>query len=139
MLKRIDVLAIDLTWETLARKSPGKQERLVFRVKALFLLKNIFCLYFSPIAKLKQKSSFRFLKVLHDLNSELKGSCLNAFSNVNNLKSLNKEPNSFKNPSNSSCIDLFLTNRSKYFQNTSTSETEISNFHKLLKMLSWQC
>ena len=41
-----------LTWKTLARKNIKKQNRLVFRLKALFLLKNIFCLYFSPIAKL---------------------------------------------------------------------------------------
>ena len=51
---------------------------------------------------------------------------------VNNLKSLNKEPTCFKNPNNPSCIDLFLTNRSKYFQNTSTIETGISDFHKLV-------
>ena len=63
------------------------------------------------------------LLILGDLNSDLKDGCLNAFSNVNNLKSLNKEPTCFKNPNNPSCIDLFLTNRSRYFQNTSTIET----------------
>ena len=71
------------------------------------------------------------LLILGDLNSDLKDGCLNTFSNVNNLKSLNKEPNCFKNPNNPSCIDLFLTNRSRYFQNTSTIETGISDFHKL--------
>ena len=54
------------------------------------------------------------LLILGDLNSELKGSFLNAFSNVNNLKSLNKEPTCLKNPNNTSCIDFFLTNRSGY-------------------------
>ena len=72
------------------------------------------------------------LLILRDLNSDLKDGCLNAFSNVNNLKSLNKEPTCFKNPNNPSCIDLFLTNRSRYFQNTSTIETGISDFHKLV-------
>ena len=72
------------------------------------------------------------LLILGDFNSELKDSCLNAFSNVNNLKSLNKEPTCFKNPNNLSCIDLFLTNRSKYFQNMFTIETGISDFHKLV-------
>ena len=72
------------------------------------------------------------LLILGDLNSDLKDGCLNAFSNVNNLKSLNKEPTCFKNPNNPSCIDLFLTNRSRYFQNTSTIETGISDFHKLV-------
>ena len=37
-----------LTWETLARKNIKKQKRLVFRLKVLFLIKNIFCSYFSP-------------------------------------------------------------------------------------------
>ena len=70
--------------------------------------------------------------ILGDVSSELKDSCLNYFSNVNNLKSLNKEPICFKNPNNQSYIDLFITNRSKYFQNTSTIETGISDFHKLV-------
>ena len=72
------------------------------------------------------------LLILGDLNSELKDSCLNAFSNVDNLKSLNKEPTIFKNPNNPSCIYLLLANRSEYFQNTSTIETRISDFHKLV-------
>ena len=50
-LKRNEMLW-SLTWKTLARKNIKKQNRLAFRLKALFLLKNIFCLYFSPIVKL---------------------------------------------------------------------------------------
>ena len=38
------------------------------------------------------------LLILRDLNSELKDSSLNDFSNVNDHKSLNKEPTYFKNP-----------------------------------------
>ena len=45
---------------------------------------------------------------------------LNDFSNVNNFKSLNKEPTWFENPNNILCIDLLLTSRPSYFQNTST-------------------
>ena len=42
-----------LTWKTLAQKNIKKQKKVVFRWKALFLLKKyIFCLDFSPIAKL---------------------------------------------------------------------------------------
>ena len=72
------------------------------------------------------------LLILGDLNLETKDSCLNAFSNVNNLTSLNKEPTCLKNPNNPSCINLLLTNRSRYFQNTSTTETGISDFYKLV-------
>ena len=70
--------------------------------------------------------------ILGDLNSKLKDSCLNDFSNVNNFKSLKIEPTCFKNSYKPSCIDLFLTNRSRYFQNTSTIETGISDFHQLV-------
>ena len=70
------------------------------------------------------------LLILGGLNSELKSSCLNACSNIINLKSLNKEPTCFKNLTNPSCIDFFLTNHSRYFKNASTIETRISDFHK---------
>ena len=72
------------------------------------------------------------LLILGDLNSELRDNCLNNFSSVNHLKSLNKEPTCFENQNNLSCIDLFLTNRPRYFQNTSTIETSISDFHKVV-------
>ena len=42
-----------------------------------------------------------------------------------------KGPTCFKNPDNP-CIDLFLTNRPRTFQCTTTIETGISNFHKLV-------
>ena len=42
------------------------------------------------------------------------------------------EPTCYKNPDNPSCIDLFLTNRPGTFQCTTTIETGISDFHKLL-------
>ena len=64
------------------------------------------------------------LLILGDLNSELKDFLM--------LTSLNKESTCFKNPNNPSCIDLFYTNRSRYFQNTSSIETGISDFHKLV-------
>ena len=67
------------------------------------------------------------LLMLGDFNSELKYSCLNKFSNVSNLKNLNEEPTCFKDRNNPSCMDLFLTNNRRYFQNTSTNEIGISD------------
>ena len=52
-LKRNEMLP-SLTWKTL------EQRRLVFRLKALFLLENVFCLYFSPIAKLWPRKKIIF-------------------------------------------------------------------------------
>ena len=50
-----------------------KERKQACILKALFLSKNIFCPYFSPIVKLNNKKSqflsFHFLKVLQDLNS----------------------------------------------------------------------
>ena len=60
-LKRNEMLS-SLTWKTLARKNIKKQKKLVFRLKALFLLKKIFFFFFSPIANLwpRQKVIFEF-------------------------------------------------------------------------------
>ena len=57
---------------------------------------------------------------------------MNGFCNVNSLKTLNRGPTCFKNPSNPSCIDLFLTNRPQCFQQAYTIETGISDFHKIV-------
>ena len=70
--------------------------------------------------------------LLGDFNSEFSEPCLNDFCDIYNLKNLVKEPTCFKNPDSPSCIDLFLTNRPRTFQCTTTIYTGISNFHKLV-------
>ena len=59
MLKRNEILS-SLTWEMLARKNTKKHKRLVLRLEALYLVKNIFCLYFSPIPKLWSRKKVIF-------------------------------------------------------------------------------
>ena len=49
-----------------------------------------------------------------------------------NLHSLCQKSACYKNPEKPSCIDLFLTNSPKSFQNTQTIETGLSDFHKLV-------
>ena len=70
--------------------------------------------------------------LLRDLNVESSDPLLNDFCNVYNLFTLVKEPTCFKNPYNPSCIDLFLTNRPRSFQNILTIETSISDSHKMV-------
>ena len=70
--------------------------------------------------------------LLGDFNSEFSEPCLNDFCDIYNLRNLVKEPTCYKNPDNPSCIDLFLTNRPRTFQCTTTIETGISDFHKLV-------
>ena len=47
-------------------------------------------------------------------------------------KRLKKGALCFKNPNNPSCIDLFLTNTMRSFQETQLFETGLSDFHKLV-------
>ena len=68
---------------------------------------------------------------MRDLNSEVSENCLNSFCNDNSLKTLNRGPTCFKNSNNSSCIDLFHTNR-QCFQRICAIETGITDFHKMV-------
>ena len=72
------------------------------------------------------------IMLLGDFNVESLDQVLNVFSNVDNLFSFAKELTCFKNPYNQSCIDPFLTNRPRSFQNTLTIGTGISDFHKMV-------
>ena len=53
------------------------------------------------------------------------------FVTLSNFKSLVKEPTCFKSIDNPSCVDLILTNKSRFFQYTTVIETGLSDFHKL--------
>ena len=59
MLKGNETLS-SLTWEMLARKNIKKHKRLVLRLEALYLVKNIFCLCFSPVPKLWSRKKVIF-------------------------------------------------------------------------------
>ena len=66
-----------------------------------------------------------------DFNAEISEPNLASFYTFYNFKSLINKPTCYKNPHNPSCIDLILTNCPNYFQNSSTFETRLSDFHKL--------
>ena len=65
---------------------------------------------------------------MRDFNAEISETNLASFFTLYNFKSLI----CFKNPDNPSCIDLILTNCPNYFQNSSTFDTGLSDFHKLI-------
>ena len=69
--------------------------------------------------------------LIGDFNSEMGEKDMNEFCDLYNLKSLIREPTCYKNRNNPTCIDLMLTNREKYFQNSSTIESGLSDFHKM--------
>ena len=86
------------------------------------------------IAKGINTYSKKYEKILlmGDFNVGFTEANMAAFCNEYKLKALNKEPTCFKNNVNLSCIDLFLTNCLKSFENTLTMETGLSDFHKLI-------
>ena len=69
--------------------------------------------------------------LLGDFNSEMSETSMIDFCDTHNLNNLIKEHTCYKNPDNPSTIDLILTNRPKCFQNSTTIETGLSDFHKL--------
>ena len=73
--------------------------------------------------------------VTGDFNSEISEHDLASFFTFYNFKSLINKRTCYKIPDNSSCIDLILTNCLIYFQNSSTFETGLSDFHKLILTL----
>ena len=66
-----------------------------------------------------------------DFNSETSEPALRNFCDLYKLKNLVRERTCFKNPDNPSCIDLFLTNCSRGFQDTQVIEIGLSDFHKM--------
>ena len=69
--------------------------------------------------------------LLGDLNSKPAESAVSDFCQIYGCKNLIKDNTCFKNSEKHSCIDLIVTNRPKYFQNSLTLETGLSDFHKM--------
>ena len=71
--------------------------------------------------------------MLGDFNCDftIEGNKVLEFCDVYNLENVVKEPTCYKNPLNPTHIDVILTNRSKNFQDTTTIETGLSDFHKM--------
>ena len=70
--------------------------------------------------------------IVGDLNSEINEKSMHEYCNSYNLHSLYHKSTCYKNPEKPSCIDLFLANSPRSFQNTQTIETGLPDFHKLV-------
>ena len=55
-------------------------------------------------------------------NAQVSDIMLDSFCSIWNVKGLGKEPTCFKNPNNPSCIDVFLNNTIRSFQETQVFE-----------------
>ena len=80
---------------------------------------------------LDKYSGYEKILIAGDLNIDIEEEILQDFLFEQTLKNLVKEPTCYKSLDNPSCIDLFLTNSSSSFQNTTTVETGLSDFHKM--------
>ena len=77
--------------------------------------------------------------LLGDFNSEITENAMKEFCDTYNLKNLITEATCFKNPINSSSIDLILTNKIRSFQNTTILETGLSDDHKMVITILKTC
>ena len=69
---------------------------------------------------------------LGDFNACMGDFPMIGFCETHKLRNLVKHPTFFKNPKNSSCMDLLLTNKSLRFQTTNVVETGLSDFPKMV-------
>ena len=68
---------------------------------------------------------------MDNFNVEPNNTTMNNFCYICGSKNTVKDKTCFKNPINSTCINLFVTNRPKSFQESEVIETELSDFHKM--------
>ena len=85
------------------------------------------------LSKISDRNSSRYDKYLciGDFNLEISDTVLRNFCNLYKLRDLIRELTCFKNPGKPSCVDLFLTNCSRSFQNTQVIEIGFSDFLKM--------
>ena len=69
--------------------------------------------------------------ILGDINGCAEDETLDTSCKSCSFNSLIKQPTCFKNPENSSCIDLVLTNKPRSFQTKCVIETALSDFHRM--------
>ena len=93
-------------------------------------------IYFQPSDRYWEEPrfvvSYDNVLLLGDFNAEVENNFLKEFCDLYGMKSLIRIPTCYKNPANSTCIDLMLTNSNRSFQNSCTIETGLSDFHKMI-------
>ena len=90
--------------------------------------------YFDNVGRALDLYTQKYDKILlaGDFNAEENELILSNFMQLYDLRNLVKENTCFKSVENPSCVDLFLTNCSRAFQNTSAISTGISDVHKMI-------
>ena len=76
--------------------------------------------------------NFENIFLMGDFNVDMENINRKVFCDLYNFKNLIKEPTCFKNPVNTTYIDLILTNSYRSFQNSCAIETRLSDFHRVV-------
>ena len=112
------------------KSPPPPQKKKISQMLITSLLNG----YFNNIGRALDIYTQKYDKILlaGDFNAEEKEVILKAFMELYDLRNLVKEKTCFKSVGNPSCVDLFLTNCSKSFQETNVISTGISDHHKMI-------
>ena len=91
-------------------------------------------LFFEEIGKVLDQLSPRYenFVIVGDLNLEETNFEISNFMDVYGLRNLIKSPTYYKSAENPFSIDMFLTNKTSGFQNTTTIEVGLSDFHLMI-------
>ena len=96
--------------------------------------KNLINYHLQELTKGIQIYSKNYYDILlmGDFNAEVFETSFSSFYELYEVKSIINQSTCYKNPTNPSCMDLFLTNSPNSFQKPTVVETGLSDFHKLI-------
>ena len=84
-------------------------------------------------------SKYENIIIIGDFNSEPKESAMIDFCQPYKMENLINNFTCYKNPNKPTCIDLMLTNKPRFFNNSSVVETGTSNFLKMTLVVMRAC
>ena len=84
-------------------------------------------------------SKYENIIIIGDFNSEPKESAMIDFCQPYKMENLINNFTCYKNPNKPTCIDLMLTNKPRFFNNSSVVETGPSNFLKMTLVVMRAC
>ena len=70
--------------------------------------------------------------LIDDFNADVSETSFSSFCELCEVKSIINQLTFYKNPTNPSCIDLFITNSPNSFQKSTVVETSLSDFQELI-------
>ena len=106
-----------------------KEKEIVFNL-FLYLISN----HLECLNRIMDEFSTNYDNIifLGGFNTCINNNVMTSFCSLNNLTSLIDQPTCYKNSNKPRCIDLILTNRPNYFQQSDVFETGLSDFYMMV-------